>query len=342
MPLVALNRAFVVKGLVAIGHRANRGIAALADVARLGGRVTPYHLGFIIGPRINAGGRIGDAALGSRLLVSDDAGTCLEIAAELDRLNRERQEMEARMVEEAVAEADAEIGGGEGPAAIVTASSHWHPGVVGLIAARLKERFQRPAFAIALNPNGTGTGSGRSVAGIDLGHAVRSAVDAGILVKGGGHAMAAGITVSATRLADLRAYLETALASRTETDEARHTLFIDAALSARGATVDLIEQLDRAGPYGAGHPEPVFAFPEHRLSYVEEMTGGHLRLALSTGDNVALKGVAFRAAGTPLGAALLASRGESLHIAGALSVDTWQGRRQPSLRVLDAARPLLV
>ena len=195
VPLVGLNRAFVAKGLLAMARRANRGLAALADAARLGGPVAPYHLGFLLGPRINAGGRIGDAALGARLLASDDPAECERLAAELDRLNRERQAIETAMLEEATAEAAAEIGDGEGPSVLVTASERWHPGVVGLIASRLKDRFHRPAVAIALQPNGVGSGSGRSVAGVDLGHAVRRAVERGILVKGGGHAMAAGLTV---------------------------------------------------------------------------------------------------------------------------------------------------
>jgi single-stranded-DNA-specific exonuclease len=338
VPLVGLNRALVSKGMLTLGRRQNRGIAALADVARLGGPIAPHHLGFAIGPRINAGGRIGDAALGARLLTSDDPAECEHIAQELDRLNQERQAMEAAMVEEAVAEAEAEIGGGEGPAVIVTAGARWHPGVVGLIAARLKERFQRPAIAIAFRPNGVGTGSGRSIPGVDLGHAIRTAVERGILIKGGGHAMAAGITVQMSRLGELRAYLEGVLRDPVLAHDGHH-LDIDAAITARGASVDLIDMVDRAGPYGAGHPEPVFAFPGHRVSYADVVGNGHVRLTLASADGASIKAMAFRAAGTVLGEALLKARGELLHVAGTLSIDTWQERRQPSLRVLDAAEP---
>lgn len=338
VPLVGLNRAFVTKGLRAMARRANRGLAALADVARLGGPIAPYHLGFLLGPRINAGGRIGDAALGARLLACDEPSECEAIAAELDRLNRERQALETVMLEEAYAEAEAEIAGGDGPAVLVTASETWHPGIVGLIASRLKDRFQRPAIAIAMRPNGLGSGSGRSIAGVDLGRVVRLAVERGIVTKGGGHAMAAGLTVEKDRLADLRAFIIEAIATPSEPGKAGD-LLIDAALSARGVTVEMIEAIDRAGPFGAGHAEPVFVFPHHRIAYADAGTNGHLRLSLAAPDGATLKAIAFRAADTDLGRALLDARGQSLHVAGYLSVDRWQGRAQPSLRVADAAVP---
>jgi single-stranded-DNA-specific exonuclease len=339
VPLVGLNRAFVAKGLMAMGRRANRGLAALADVARLGGPAAPYHLGFLLGPRINAGGRIGDAALGARLLASDDPVECERLAAELDRLNRERQALEAAMLEEAAAEAVAEIGDGDGPAVLVTASERWHAGVVGLIASRLKDRFHRPAVAIAMQPNGIGTGSGRSVAGVDLGHAVRRAVERGILIKGGGHAMAAGLTVEKAKLGELRAFLEAALRRAVSGSEEGEGLAVDAALSARGASLDLIELLDRAGPFGSGNAEPVFAFPAHQVAYVEANGNGHVRMTLRGSEGTTLKATAFRAADTELGRALLAARGRAIHVAGTLSVDAWQGRRQPALRIIDAAEP---
>ena len=339
VPLVGLNRAFVAKGLQTFARRGNRGLAALADGARLGGPAKPYHLGFLLGPRINAGGRIGDAALGARLLASDDQAECTEIAAELDRLNGERQAMESKALEEAYAEADAEIGDGDGPAVLVTASRGWHPGVVGLVASRLKDRYQRPAVAIALSANGIGTGSGRSVVGVDLGLAVRNAVGEGILAKGGGHAMAAGLTVDQKRLGDLRAYLEQALGEKVRAATGNRGLAIDAALSARGANLALIEAVEKAGPFGAGHAEPVYAFPSHRIDYADTVGNGHVRLTLAASDGGTIKAIAFRGAGSPLGEALLAARGRNLHVAGSLSIDTYQGRRTASLRVIDAAVP---
>jgi single-stranded-DNA-specific exonuclease len=248
--------------------------------------------------------------------------------------------MEAAMVEEAVAEAEAEIGDGEGPPVIVTAGPRWHPGVVGLIAARLKERFQRPAIAIAFRANGIGMGSGRSIPGVDLGHAIRGAVDSGLLVKGGGHAMAAGLTIEMSRLGALRAYLEGALREPVLAHDGHH-LDIDAAITARGATVDLIEMVERAGPFGAGHPEPVFVLPSHRLAYADAVGTGHLRLTLASPDGAMIRAMAFRAANTALGQALENARGQTLHVAGTLSIDTWQEQRRVTLRVLDAAEPSL-
>ena len=195
VPLQRLNRAFVVRGLEVMRQAKNPGIAALTLAARVTGPLGPYHLGFMIGPRINAGGRIGDAALGARLLSIADEHDAMLIAARLDELNAERQRIELEAVEEAIRVAEAEIGSGEGPPVLVLASASWHAGVVGLVAARLRERFDRPVFAIALGPDGGGTGSGRSMPGVDLGRAVIAAVDAGLIARGGGHAMAAGVTL---------------------------------------------------------------------------------------------------------------------------------------------------
>jgi single-stranded-DNA-specific exonuclease len=338
VPLIGLNRAFVTKGLLAVRRRANPGLAALSQAARIDVPVAPYHLGFLLGPRINAGGRIGDAALGARLLSLDDPAEAERIAVELDDLNKQRQAIETSMLEEAVAEAEAEIGSGEGPAVIVTASDRWHPGIVGLIAARLKERFRRPAFAIALQPNGLGTGSGRSVAGVDLGSLVRAAAEAGLLVKGGGHAMAAGLTIEPARFAEFRAFLETRAAEASRRARQADQLLIDGALTARAATPDFIERVERAGPFGAGHAEPVFALPAHIVNYADIVGNGHVRVTLSGGDQN-LKAIAFRAAENDLGRTLLASRGRPLHVAGSLSIDHWQGRKQASFRILDVAQP---
>ncbi len=337
--LSGLNRAFVAKGLAVLRRGGNPGLAALTATARLNGPAQPYHLGFLLGPRINAGGRIGDAGLGARLLASDDPADCERMAFELDRLNRERQEIERAMIEEAVAAVDAEIGTGPGPAVVVASSEGWHPGIVGIVAARLKERFHRPAFAIAFGANGVGSGSGRSIPTVDLGKAVGAAVDAGILEKGGGHAMAAGLTIKRERLQDLRAFFETELGAAVREATSRKSLEIDGALTARGATLDLIELLDKAGPYGAGHPEPVFGLPAHQIAYAETVGQGHVRVALSSGEGRKVKAMAFRAAETPLGQALLNARGAQLHLVATLSVDEWQGRREPSFRILDVALP---
>ncbi|MGO7420158.1 single-stranded-DNA-specific exonuclease RecJ, partial [Rhizobium ruizarguesonis] len=295
VPLKGLNRAYVVKGLVAARHQSNAGLAALFRMAGLAGPVTPYHFGFLIGPRINAGGRIGDAALGSRLLTLDDAGEAEVIAQRLDELNRERQAMEAIMLQEAEAEALAEYGDGEGASVIVTAHEKWHPGIVGLIAARLKEKFKRPAFAIAFDPSGRGTGSGRSINGFDMGRMVRSAVDEGILVKGGGHAMAAGLTVERANLGRLRTFFTEKAAKTVAGLVANETLKIDGAIGASGATLELIDRLEAAGPYGSGHAQPLFAVPAHRLRDARLVGEKHVKVTLEAMDGSRLDGIAFRA-----------------------------------------------
>ncbi|MBB3288918.1 single-stranded-DNA-specific exonuclease RecJ [Rhizobium sp. CNPSo 3968] len=338
VPLKGLNRAYVVKGLIAARHQGNLGLAALFRKAGLNGPVTPYHFGFLIGPRINAGGRIGDAALGARLLTLADGSEADTIAAKLDELNRERQAMEAAMLQEAEAEALAEYGNGDGASVIVTARENWHPGIVGLIASRLKDKFRRPAFAIAFDPMGKGTGSGRSINGFDMGRMVRAAVDAGLLVKGGGHAMAAGLTVERSNLGKLRAFFTEKAEKQVAGLVANETLKIDGALGASGATVELIDRLETAGPYGSGHPQPVFALPSHRLRDSRLVGQSHIKITLEAQDGGRVDGIAFRAAETPLGDLLMSSRGAQIHVAGTLGADHWQGSRRVQLRVTDAAK----
>ena len=338
VPLKGLNRAYVVKGLIAARHQGNPGLAALFRKAGLGGPVTPYHFGFLIGPRINAGGRIGDAALGARLLTLDDTGEAETIAAKLDELNRDRQLMEAAMLQEAEGEALAEYGNGDGASVIITARENWHPGIVGLIASRLKDKFRRPAFAIAFDSSGKGTGSGRSINGFDMGRMVRAAVDTGLLVKGGGHAMAAGLTVERSNLGKLRAFFTEKAEKQVAGLVANETLKIDGALGASGATVELIDRLETAGPYGSGHPQPIFALPSHRLRDSRLVGQSHIKVTLEAQDGGRVEGIAFRAAETPLGELLLSSRGAQIHVAGTLGADHWQGSRRVQLRVTDAAK----
>jgi single-stranded-DNA-specific exonuclease len=338
-PLIGLNRAFVAKGLIAMRRRDHVGHTALMDVARLNGPPEAWHLGFMLGPRINAGGRIGRADLGVRLLLEGDSVEAARIAAELDRLNSERRVIEQGAEAQAEAEALASIGFEDKLSVIVTASEGWHPGVVGLVASRLKEKFSRPAFAIALEPGGIGTGSGRSIAGVDIGKAVRQAVTDGILLKGGGHAMAAGVTLKKEKLAEFRAYLENALAK--DVAEARHVneLYIDGAVSARAVTTELATTLNRAGPFGSGNPEAVLALPAHQLVYADEVGQAHLRLRFKSGDGAIVNGIAFRSVGQKLGNALVANRGQQLHVAGSLSVDRYQGAERVQFRVIDVALP---
>jgi single-stranded-DNA-specific exonuclease len=337
VPLIGLNRAFVTKGLIALRRRERVGHVSLMDVARLSGPPEAWHLGFLLGPRINAGGRIGRADLGVRLLLETDPIEAAKIAAELDRLNRERQTIEQETLAQAEAEAMAALGVEEKGAVVITAAEGWHPGVVGLVAARLKEKFGRPAFAVALEPGGVGTGSGRSINGVDIGRAIRRAVTEGLLLKGGGHAMAAGLTVRKGAIAELRAFLEAALEHDVAVARRARGLLIDGAVSAAAANVGLVAMIDRAGPFGSGNPEPTIALPAHTLNYAEEVGQAHVRVRLKSADGAAVNGIAFRAAGQKLGAALLSSRGRQVHAAGSFAIDRWQGEERVQFRLTDIA-----
>jgi single-stranded-DNA-specific exonuclease len=340
VPLAGLNRAFVRQGLAIMRGRGRAGLAALFDAAGLAGAPECWHLGYLVGPRINAGGRIGDAALGFKLLLTQDAFQAGQLAGELDRLNRDRQVIEQAAVEEAEAQAYHALEGSPDAPLVVTASPDWHPGIVGLIASRLKERFRRPAFAFHVNPEGTATGSGRSVAGADLGRMVRAAVDQGLAVKGGGHAMAAGVTIRSTDLDRFAAFAAEQLAEAVGQALAIDTLAIDATLAAGGAQVSTVSAIERAGPFGSGQPEPVFAFPHHRVVEAREVgSGGHLKVRLRAGDGSQIGGIAFRAAGQPLGIALTRALGSALHVAGTLSIDRWGGGEKVSVRIVDVATP---
>jgi len=344
VPLTGLNRAYVTRGLKVMHQRANVGLRVLFDASGLSQAPTTYHLGFVLGPRINAGGRIGDAALGARLLSTSDEIEAARIAVLLDKLNRERKAIETEMLEEATARAE-QLVDADGAMPILTiASERYHKGVVGLVASRLVERFRRPACVIAWDEHAKagarhGTGSLRSIAGVDIGQAVRAAVAQGFLVKGGGHAMAAGLTVAETALPALEAFFRQALADKTRIAAAAHGLELDGALTAGGATEALIKLIERAGPYGQGNPQPRFAFPAHRVKYSKVVGQGHVRCTLEASDGSRLDAVAFRAAGQPIGDALTGAGGMPLHIAGTLKRDDWGGRERIELFIDDVADP---
>jgi single-stranded-DNA-specific exonuclease len=335
-PLTGVNRAFVVKGLALMKARGRVGLRALADVAGLNGPPRAYHLGFLLGPRINAGGRIGDAALGARLLLMRDDIEAASVAAELDRLNGERQTLEKAMVEEALGEAYKSLGAAEEGACVIACGADWQPGIVGLVASRLKEIFGRPAFAIALSGE-VGTGSARSIAGVDLGKIVRAAVERGLLVKGGGHAMAAGVTIHREKLDVFRAYLEEAMADSVAQSRKTAGMAVDGLLTASACTPALVEEIEKAGPFGAGNPEPIFVLPEHKIIEVIPFGGEHLRVRAQAGDGSRLELAAFRAAQGPLGAALARARCERAHLACTLSLDHWGGKARVKARLVDLA-----
>ena len=337
VPLTGVNRAFVQKGLQVARTLHNPGIAALARVARVGEPLNVFHFGFLLGPRINAGGRIGDPALGARLLTCQSLEEANGIAEKLNQLNQERQAMEAEQLLQAEADIEIMKNGLEQPKVIVVANANWHPGIVGIVAARLKEKFNCPAFAIALKPDGTGVGSGRSISGINLGEIVREAVDLGLLVKGGGHAMAAGITILESKVSEFLIWLENKISKTVDDLRADRSITIDGMISASGATKDLVDLIDQAGPFGSGNPTPIFALPSHRLVDVREVGNGHLSMTLMNSDGTRIKAIAFRSVGTALGDFLTGNLGQTIHVAGNLNLNYWNGSVSTQLRVVDAA-----
>src|SRR3954453_14555347 len=296
VPLTGINRALVAQGIRVARQLRNPGVRALAAVGGVTTPIDAYHLGFVLGPRVNAGGRVGAADLGARLLASDDPREAAELAQLLDTHNRERRAIEAETLEQAIATVEA---GPQSPSLVFAAAEGWHPGVIGIVAARLKERYQRPACVVAI-VDGVGKGSGRSVPGVALGPAVIAARQAGLLINGGGHAMAAGFTASVDRLDELRAFLAERLGDGIDRENLVPLLSIDGALSASGATSGLIAHIDRLAPFGSGNPGPRFAFPEIRLAHVEPVGTGHLRCPLADaagsgeGSAARLNAIAFR------------------------------------------------
>ncbi len=338
VPLKGVNRAFVVQGLKVLRNRQNPGLKALSDAAGVNKPPSAYTLGFILGPRINAGGRIGDAGLGARLLATSDGLEAGQIAQTLDQLNRERREIELRTVEEAAAWADKALLEDPDCPIIIAGSPGWHKGLVGLAASRLTDRFQRPSLIFSYDEAaGEATGSARSIAGVDIGAAVRGAVEAGVARKGGGHTMAAGVTVTQAGMAGFATYMRETLGASYRAAAASATLAVDGALTPRSATLEFAAQLEHAGPFGQGNPAPRFCLPSVRLTMLKEFSGGHLRCALQSADGAQISAVAFRAAQSGLGAALERGRDLACHVAGRLTRDEWGGRSRVEFQIEDAA-----
>ncbi len=332
--LEGINRAFVVQGLKVMARRDNPGLRALADVAGLNSMPESYHLGFVLGPRINAGGRIGDSGLGSKLLRTDDAGEAAAIATRLDILNGERRDIETACFEDAIRQLEQ---GPEPGAAVVAAGDGWHPGVVGIVASRLVERYHRPACVIAMDGE-TGTGSGRSVIGVDLGAAIIAARQKGILIKGGGHSMAAGFSVSRDALHDFQTFLNERIMAQTGGALIKPDLRLEGALAIRGATLDLAQEIAALAPFGPGNPEPRLAIKNVRIVFADIVGSDHIRFSLQQGTGGGtLEGICFRSVGTPLGDLLLSRDDVPVHVAGRLKADSWQGRTRVKFHLEDAA-----
>lgn len=340
VPLNGVNRAFVRFGLGQISTLSRPGLAALAGIAGAKGPFTPYHLGFVFGPRINAGGRVGRSSLGVDLLTAREHDKAGEFAAQLDLHNKERQAIEKLILEEAIAMAASQAN----QPFLLVAGDGWHPGVVGIVAGRLKERFGKPAFVAGFEGgqmgNVIGRGSARSIPGVDVGGIIRAAGEARVIEYGGGHAMAAGFSLTTTQLDGFRSFIEAQFSGPLVKEEALaavQDLYLDAVSSPAGANIALAQEIAAAGPFGAGNPEPLLGLNDIRVAFADVVGGAHVKLRLGGGDGTMLDAIAFRAAGTPLGEGLLASRGKTIHAVGRLRQDDWNGRIRVQLEIEDAS-----
>ncbi|MDB4053262.1 single-stranded-DNA-specific exonuclease RecJ [Octadecabacter sp.] len=332
-PLIGVNRAFVRQGLTVMARRQRVGLVALADVSRMDTAPSSYHLGFMLGPRVNAGGRIGKADLGARLLATTDPREATSMAERLDELNTERREIETTVRDMAIEQAEAR--GTDAPL-VWAAGEGWHPGVVGIVASRLKEATNRPAIVIGLDGD-IGKGSGRSVSGIDLGAAIQRCASEGLLIKGGGHKMAAGLTVARDKVDAAMARLSELLGKQGAGDTGPSDLKVDGLLMPGAATVELIEVIEQAGPFGAGAPAPRFVFPDCTIHFTKVVGANHLKITFGDGISARVDSICFGAMDGPLGPMLQNHGGAKFHLAGRLEINTWQGRQSPQLRLEDAS-----
>lgn len=336
--LVGFNRALAAQGLKVMSGWANPGLSALMTVAKAQGPASVFHVGFLLGPRINAGGRIGRSDLGARLLSTDDAGEAAALAQELDLLNASRKEVE-REVQEAAVRHIEHASNQEDAACLVVADDGWHPGVIGIVAGRLRERYRKPVIVIGVDRAAdVGKGSGRSQPGVNLGRAVQASYDEGLLLAGGGHAMAAGLSIRPDAIPELRAFLHERLSAEAQVAAAADALEIDALVTTRGADRALWADFQRLAPFGPGNPEPAFALADVRVERPMALRGGHIRCTLTDGSGGRLKAVAWRAEDTEVGRRLL-QEGGAIHVAGRLKPDDWQGRQGVELEIEDVADP---
>ncbi|WP_309623306.1 single-stranded-DNA-specific exonuclease RecJ [Novosphingobium sp.] len=334
--LHGLNRALVAQGLKVMARRDGVGMSALIDASRLTRAPASSDLGFALGPRINAGGRVGEATLGVRLLTTEDEDEARTIAAQLSTLNEERRAIEAAVQEAA----EAQLATQHNRAVVILSGAGWHPGVIGIVAGRIKEKTGKPALVIALDADehGNGKGSGRSISGVDLGAAIIAAREAGLLIAGGGHAMAAGLTIAPGKLDALSEWLDARLGGDVARASANQALLLDLAVAPGGLVPSLVETLESAGPYGIGWPGPRIAVGPVRMVKADLVGTDHVRIIVRGDDGASFKGIAFRAASTEMGQALLhATHHRKLWLAGRAKIDDWSNRPQAELHIEDAA-----
>lgn len=332
--LQGLNRALVSQGLKVLSRGGNIGVNALADVAGTHPPYTTYHCGFILGPRINAGGRIGRAEMGAEMLSTENAQLAYSHAAELDRVNSARKALQDQMINEALEQAHKRP---KDDAIIIVDMDGWHPGVIGIVAGRLKDRFDKPAIVIGVDDEGIGKGSGRSMSGVNLGEAITQAKEAGLLVSGGGHAMAGGLTVTREKIPELSQFLNDALGDQVTVARNQLALKVDALIAPSAVDQALMKRIGDVGPYGAGNPQPLFAFSDLRIAYAERVRGGHVRCAFEDGIGGRISGICFRADETGLDQILLDPNAPRVHVVGRLKADSWKGRSRIDLQLVDLA-----
>lgn len=335
--LHGVNRALVRQGLKVMGRWQNAGLRALAEAAKLKTAPRAIDIGFALGPRINAGGRIGQSDLATRLLSSDDPAEVAELALELDTLNTERRAIERRALDAAIDLVDRQSNAPTDAPVVIAAGQGWHPGVVGIVAGRLKDRYKKPAICIGIDDDGVGHGSGRSVKGVNLGGAITAAKDAGLLISGGGHAMAAGLRIKRENIPELQAFLDKALLAEAQVALAAPKLSIDGLASPASFTPALANEFMKLEPFGPGNPEPIFAIPHARITDRRDLRGGHVKVTVADDQGKRLQAIAFRCGDGPLNALL--QPGGVLHLAGHLSRNEWQGRVSAELQILDVADP---
>lgn len=337
VPLTGVNRAFVAQGLKVMAQRHNVGITALCDVGRVSEAPGTYHAGFILGPRVNAGGRVGESYLGAQLLTTGDPMAARQIAEKLDRYNEERRAIEAEVLLAATEQVESATGvGGQPDVVVVAAGEGWHAGVIGIVASRLKDKYGLPTFVIGIE-NGEAKGSGRSISGVDMGAAVIEAVQKGLLIKGGGHAMAAGLSAAPDKLEEFTAFLRDYLRPSVEKAAQNRSLKIDGMVALSGVTADLIDQIDQVGPFGPGNASPRFVIPELDLLKADLVGQNHLRCIFKSKDGKSIKAMAFRQWDEPMGTLLRSGIGRRFHVAGKLKKDLWAGGGKVEITLDDVA-----
>ena len=334
VPLKGLNRAIVKQGLKVFSRESNIGLKSLMFETNTNSPITPYHCGFVLGPRINAGGRIGKANIGAALLSTENHKLAIKYAQELDRVNIERRILQDKILDEALLKAYSIH---KTNSVIVVSMEGWHPGVIGIVAGRLKERFNKPVIVIGIDENGIGKGSGRSIQGIDLGNEIKKLHEKGLLISGGGHEMACGLTIESKYIKTFHEILESNLRDKINSIRSKFSIKIDALLNISAVNMDLMNSINQIGPYGSGNPTPTFAFAELRVAYANRVKGGHIRCNFEDKNGQRIKGICFRAEEMGFDEILLNERNRYLHIVGTLKINTWKGHTSIDLQVIDVS-----